>query len=105
MPWSWQGGAEKPESNSSVPQQEGHTDTTGGKAVADYDPDIDYQPEGSDPQIEAVNKEEEISDAVHGKMRQPQDMTLHQMTIDCNIMKRIERVHWAQEPEIMASWL
>ena len=41
IPWSQQGGTEKPESNSSVPWQEGHTDTTGGKVIADYNPDVD----------------------------------------------------------------
>ena len=36
----------------------GETNSTGDKAVAEYDPDVDYKSEGSDPKIEAVNEEE-----------------------------------------------
>ena len=42
-PWSQQEGTEKPQLNIIVPQQEGHTDAKGDEAIADYDPDIDYQ--------------------------------------------------------------
>ena len=63
IPQSQQGGAEKPEKNVSVPQQEGQADTTRGKAVADYDLDTDYKPERSDPDIKTVDEEEEISDS------------------------------------------
>ena len=34
----------------------GQRDATEGKAIADYDPDIDYKPEGSEPDIKAVNE-------------------------------------------------
>ena len=54
-----QGGAEEPETHSSVPHQEGQADATRGKVVANYDLDIDYNTEVSDPKIEAVNEEKE----------------------------------------------
>ena len=41
MPWSWQGGAEEPETNVIVPQQEGLADATSDKTIADYDLDVD----------------------------------------------------------------
>ena len=41
----------------------GQADTTRGRDIADYNLDIDYEPEGSEPDIEAVNEEEENSDA------------------------------------------
>ena len=58
MPWSQQGDTKEPEANVSVPQQEGQIDATRGRAVADYNPDLDYKPEGSDPDIKAVNEKE-----------------------------------------------
>ena len=71
MPWSQQGGTEKPETNVSVPQQEGQADAISSKAVSDYDSDIFYKPEGSDPDIKAVNEEEENFDAEYAKMELP----------------------------------
>ena len=71
MPWPQQGGAEEPETNVSVPQQEGQADATRGKAIADYKSDVDYEPEGSDPDIKAVNEEEENSYAEYAKMELP----------------------------------
>ena len=65
VPWPQQGGAEELESNSSVPQAKG------GKVIADYDPDVDYNPEGSDPDVEAVNEEEKNFDAEYAKMKLP----------------------------------
>ena len=53
--------------NVSIPQQEGQADATNCKAIAYYNPDIDYKPEGSDPDIKAVNEEEEDSDAEYAK--------------------------------------
>ena len=46
MPWSQQEGTEEPETVVSVPQQEGKADTARGDAIADYNPDLDYEPEG-----------------------------------------------------------
>ena len=40
----------------------------GGKAIADYNPDVDYKPEGSDPEIETVNEDKENSDAEYVNM-------------------------------------
>ena len=69
-PCPQQGGTEEPETNISVPNKR-QSDTTGGKVIADYDLDVDYKPERSDPVIEAVDEEEEISDVEYGKMRLP----------------------------------
>ena len=51
MSWSQQGGTEEHGTNVSVHQQ-----ATSGKAVADYNLDVDYKPEGLDPGIKAVNE-------------------------------------------------
>ena len=75
-PQSQQGGAE-PETNVSVPQQEGQVDVTRGKAVADYYVYIYYKWEGSDPNHEAFYEKEENSDAEHAKMELPLPETLH----------------------------
>ena len=64
MPWSQQEGTGEPETNVSVPQQVGQADTARGKDIVDYILDLDYKPDGSDPDIKAVNKEEGNSDAV-----------------------------------------
>ena len=47
MPWSQQGGADEPEMNISVPQQEGQADATRGEVKVDYSLHVDYKPEGS----------------------------------------------------------
>ena len=44
----------------SVPQQEGQTNAIVGKVIADYELDVDYEPEGSDPDAQ---EEEKNSDA------------------------------------------
>ena len=71
MLWSQQGGAEEPKTNVSVAQQGGQEDTTSGKAIADYDFVIDYEPEGSAPDIKEVDEEEENSDAEYAKIKLP----------------------------------
>ena len=68
---SWLGGIEEPVTNVSVLQEEEQADTTRGKAIGDYNLDIDYEPKGSDPAIETVNKEEENSDSEYAKMELP----------------------------------
>ena len=60
MPRSQQEGAEEPETNSSVPQQEGQSDAKEGEVIADYDLDIDY--EGSDPKNKLVAQAEKEED-------------------------------------------
>ena len=90
MPQSWQGGTEEPEIITSVPQQEEQADTTEYEVIADYNPDIDYEPEESDTEIEAVNEEEENSAAVYSKMELPQEGTLHQRTMNHKVSKWIE---------------
>ena len=63
--------AREPETNVSVPWQRRQEGANRGKDVADYNRDVDYNPEGSDPNIEAVNKEEENLDAEYAKMEIP----------------------------------
>ena len=94
-PWSQQGGTDEPETSTGVPQQEGKKEATRGKVVADYDPDIDNKPEESDPEIKAVNEEEEHSDAEYVKMELSQTRTLYQRTMNHKVAKRIELAHWA----------
>ena len=73
MPWSQQEGAGEPKMKVSAPQEGGQADTTRGKDIADYNPDIDYKPEGSDPDMKAFDEEEENSDAEYAKMELPQE--------------------------------
>ena len=94
-PQSQQGGTEESETNVSVSQQEGQADATRGKAIADYNLDIDCEPEGSDPEIKAVDKEEDNSDAEYVKMKLPQARTLQQRTMNCKVAEKVKRVHWA----------
>ena len=61
----------EPETNSSVLQQEGQADTTRGDAIAHYNLDINYDQEGSHPDIKAVNEEEENYEAKYVKMELP----------------------------------
>ena len=75
MLWPQQGDTEEPDTNLRAPQQEKQRDITGGTVVSDYDTDVDYEPQGSNPEIKAVNKEEENSDTEQGKMELPQQRT------------------------------
>ena len=68
-------------------------DTISGKAIADYDLDVDYKPKGSDTDIKAVDEKEENSDVEYAKMELPQAMTLHQRTMNCIVTERIKWVH------------
>ena len=68
MPWSQQGSAEEHETNIRVLQQEGQANATSSKAAAHYNQNVDYKPEGSDPDIKAIDEGEENSDAVYAKM-------------------------------------
>ena len=95
MPWSQQEVAGQPETNVSVPQQGGQTDASRDGEVADYDLDVDYKPEGSEPDIKAVNEEEENSNAEYVKMELHSCGTLCQMTVDHKVVERIKRVHQA----------
>ena len=52
-------GAGEPETNSSVPQQEGLADAIDRKVIIDYDLDIDYESEGSYPEIKPVDQVQE----------------------------------------------
>ena len=69
---------EEPETNPSVPHQEVQPDAAGGKVIADYNLDIDY--EGSEPKNEPVAQEEkeENSNAEYENMEIPQARTFYQ---------------------------
>ena len=71
--WSQPEGDGEPETNSNVPQQEKQADAIYGKAIADYELDVDYVPEGLDPEIKPVNHmlDEEDPDAEYAKMEIP----------------------------------
>ena len=56
-----QGGEKEPETNPTVPQQEGQPHATEGKVIADYNLDEDYKSEGSDPEIKPVEEVEKKS--------------------------------------------
>ena len=83
MSCSQQEVAEESETNPSVPQQEEQPDSTEGKVIADYDPDLDY--EGSEPKNEPVTQEQKEEDpsraCVHGDTLcrdfPPEDDALH----------------------------
>ena len=66
-----QGGTEEPETNPSLPQQEEQPDATECKLVADYNLDVDYEPEGSVSYIKAVDEEEANSNAEYAKIELP----------------------------------
>ena len=66
--WSQPEGAEEPQTNISVSQQEEQTNAAEGKVIADYEPDVDYKPEGSEPKIKPVKEVEENSDAEYLKL-------------------------------------
>ena len=95
------------ETNHSVPWQEEQADTIDSNIIADYKPDLDHKPEGSDPKIEPVNEvqKEEDSDGEYVKMEITCQGTLHQRSVNCKVVGAIEHVHKAQGPEIMALWL
>ena len=66
--WLQQEGAEDPQTKPSVPWQEEQPEATEGKVIADYDLDVDYESEGSDPEIKPVDEEDENSDTEYVKM-------------------------------------
>ena len=70
MPWLQQGGTDEPEMNISFPQQQEQAYAKRGEAIADYDLDVDYKPDESDPEIKAFDEEEKNSDADYVKMEQ-----------------------------------
>ena len=49
-------GTEEPDTNLNVPQQEEQRDISEVDIVAYYDPHVDYKPEGSEPDVEAVSE-------------------------------------------------
>ena len=77
-----QGGIKEPETNPSFSQQKEQTDATRGEVITECDQDVDYKPGGSEPEIKAVNEEEENSDAECAKMELPPDRTLCQRTMN-----------------------
>ena len=89
---SQQEGIEEPERD---PQQEDQPDATGGKDIADYDLDVDY--EGSEPKAkQSAQEQREVDpDAEFVEMEIPQDGTLHQRIMPQEQYKGILRVHRA----------
>ena len=81
-------------------------DATYGENTADYELDIDYRSEGSDPEIKLVNQVDKKvnSDTDYAKMGQPCQGTMQQRQMNSRIAERIEHVH-QQGPEIMVLWL
>ena len=75
---SQQEGMEEPRRD---PQQGLRPDTTEGKDIAQYKPDVDYK--GSEPGIEPGNQEqrEDDPDAAYAKMEMPRNGTFHQIMI------------------------
>ena len=73
-----QGSTEEPESNPIIPWQEEQPVATKGKVVADCKPDSDYEKEGSDHELQAVEKEGENSNTEYVKMELPEGRILHQ---------------------------
>ena len=70
---SQQEGVEEPDRDH---QQEDQQDTTGGKDLADYDPDVDY--EGSEPKVKQHAQEQKKldTDTEYVEMEIPWDGTL-----------------------------
>ena len=103
--WLQSKGKDEPETIINTPHQEGHPDTAKGRDIADYTPDIDY--EGSEPKVEPVAQEQrEVDpDEEYAKMEMPRNGTLSQSMLSQEVHMGILRVHKAQGPEIMASWL
>ena len=89
---SQQEGEEEPDRES---QQEGQLDATGGKDIADYDLDIDY--EGSEPKFQPVTQVEREADpdAEYAKMEIPLGGTLCQRMMPQEQYKGILWEHMA----------
>ena len=95
MPQPQLGGAKKPETNTSVPQQEGHAGTTGGKHVTDNDLDVEYEPESNDEPDAKEDEEEENSNVEYVKMEIPCQEALGQWTMHHEVQGWIWHVHAA----------
>ena len=74
-------GCPKLDHNLNVPQQEEQSDAIDGKVLADCKPDIDNEPEGSDPLIELVDYIEEDPYTEYLKMEIPCQGTVHQRSM------------------------
>ena len=57
--------------------------------MADYDLDVDYEPEKADPDIKLVNEEEKDSDAEYAKMDLPLVGTLCHRMMNHKCCRRI----------------
>ena len=86
-------GAEEPEINPSVSQQEEQPDATKGKVIADYDPDIDYERSKPKNKPDSQEKKEENTDIEYTNMEIPHNGTFHQRMMPCNNVQRIQHVH------------
>ena len=96
-------GREKLEINPSIPQQEEQTDAIDGEVIVDHKPDIDHEPEGSDPENKPDAHEEQEKE--YTKMELHQQGTIHKWSMNHRVLERIKWVHQLQGPENMALWL
>ena len=66
-------------------------DALDGEVIADYELDIDYEPEGSDPELKPVNQvqEEADPDVECTKMEIPYQRPLCQRSMSCKIKKQL----------------
>ena len=89
--WLQQVGAEKLENNPSIPEKEEQAVATEGKVIADYEQDIDYEPERSDPEIKLSKHEGEgeNSDEKYVKMELPCQETMWERSINHKVAQQI----------------
>ena len=94
--WLQPEGAEETQKNINVPWQEESSDAAEDESITDYELDVDYKPEGSDPEIKADAQEEERNfNAEHIKMELPQQGTLHQRPLNHRVAEKIQLLHQA----------
>ena len=93
--WSQPERTGEPEITPSFPQQEEESGAINGEVVADYKSDVDYEPEGSDPEIKPVNhiQEKEDPEAEYAKMEIPCQGTVHQRSMSCKVAEAFEHIH------------
>ena len=94
--WLQQEGAAKSWNNVSILWLEEQADAKEGKVMVYYKPDINYEPEGSDPNDEPDaqgEEEEENSDVEYAKVEIPFQGTLRQKTMHYKVQDQIQHIH------------
>ena len=89
--------AAEPENSLSIMQLEEQVDAEEGEVIVNYEPDVDYDPEGPDPNTQPVTQEEEEEnfDAEHVKMELLYQGTLRKWTMHHQVHDWIWHVHAA----------